>query len=357
MKLANGSGSIYRMKDNRRTPWRVAVTVRIEYDEKTGKARQKRKIVGNYATQKEAMKALTDYQENPYALDADKITFADIYERWSQEHYENIVPSAARTFRCAYAYFSPIQDMRFSAVRVSHLEGCIKEAKVGASTKQRMKSLVNLMYKYAMKHEIVTTNYASLCDSIKRPKPVIERIPFSEEDEKTLWENTSFPFVDMILIGIYSGWRPQELAVLKISDVDLENGFYKGGLKTDAGRNRTVPIHSCVAELVRKNYEKAVSMGSEYLFNDEDGQQGTYMTYDKYRRRWEKVMKHFRIKHRPHDTRHTFITKAKSAGMDEYLLKLMVGHEISDVTEKVYTHRTNDELKEAMELIKPVATW
>ena len=98
-------------------------------------------------------------------------------------------------------------------------------------------------------------------------------------------------------------------------------------------------------------------MGSEFLFNDEDGQQGTYMTYDKYRRRWEKVMKRFRIKHRPHDTRHTFITKAKSAGMDEYLLKLMVGHEISDVTEKVYTHRTNDELKEAMELIKPVATW
>lgn len=48
----------------------------------------------------------------------------------------------------------------------------------------------------------------------------------------------------MILIGIYSGWRPQELSILKIADIDLENNTMFGGLKTDAGRNRCVPIHS-----------------------------------------------------------------------------------------------------------------
>ena len=64
---------------------------------------------------------------------------------------------------------------------------------------------------------------------------------------------------------------------------------YTGGLKTDAGRNRLVPLHPLVADLVRKNYEQAVGMGSKYLFNDPDGQQGTYLTYDKYRGRFKKV--------------------------------------------------------------------
>ena len=45
-------------------------------------------------------------------------------------------------------------------------------------------------------------------------------------------------FTDMVLIGIYSGWRPQELAILQVKDIDLESDTMFGGLKTDAGRNR-----------------------------------------------------------------------------------------------------------------------
>ena len=69
------------------------------------------------------------------------------------------------------------------------------------------------------------------------------------------------------------------------------------------------------------------------------------MTYDKYRKRFEKVMKCLNMSHRPHETRHTFITKAKAYNMDEYVLKLIVGHAISDITENVYTHRTVEQLK------------
>lgn len=156
----------------------------------------------------------------------------------------------------------------------------------------------------------------------------------------------------MILVGIYSGWRPQELAVLKIADVDLANMFYSGGLKTDAGKNRIVPIHPLLADLVTKNYNQAVETGSEYLFNDPDGQQGTHLTYDKYRGRFRKVMDRLGMDHKPHDTRHTFITKAKEVDMNEYILKMIVGHEIRDITEKVYTHRTLEDLKNEMKKIE-----
>lgn len=352
MRMGNGNGSIYKMKDKRRKPWRVMVTIGIEYDDSTKKAKQHRRTIGCYATRSEAMEALTQYNANPYDIDTDRITFSEVYEKWSSEHFEEIVPSAARTWKSAYSYFSSIHNMRFAAIRPNHIEGCIKDAKIGGSTKQRMKSLCNMLYRYAMKHEIVTVNYADMCDSVKRGKPNIVRIPFSDEEEQILWDNIDFPFVDMVLIGIYSGWRPQELAILKVADVDLDQRTYIGGLKTDAGRNRIVPIHNKIYELVKQNYEKAISMNSEYLFNDENGQQGTFLTYDKYRRRFEKINKRLHLAHRPHDTRHTFITKGKNACMNEYVLKIIVGHEIMDVTEKVYTHRTMDELRKEMEKIK-----
>ena len=56
--------------------------------------------------------------------------------------------------------------------------------------------------------------------------------------------------------------------------------------------------------------------------------------------------------HHPHETRHTFITKAKACGMDEYILKLIVGHSIADVTERVYAHRTVEQLKSEIRKIK-----
>lgn len=352
MKLPNGFGSVHKLPGNRRNPWRVRKTVGWDVDYETGISKQKYITIGYYATQNEALLALSEYNANPYDISTNTITFSEVYERWSEIHFEKIVPSARRTWKSAYSYCKPLYDMKMRDIRVHHLEQTIKEADVGDNTKGRMKSLFNLMYKYALKHEIVDKNYAALCDSIKKPKPAIKRIPFSDPEIKQLWDNIRFPFVDMILIGIYGGWRPQELAILKITDVDLEEMTIIGGLKTDAGKNRIVPIHPIIADLVRKNYTKAVEMQSEYLFNDEDGQQGTWLTYDKYRGRFNKVMKKLNMSHRPHDTRHTFITKAKESKMDEYILKLIVGHEIQDITERVYTHRTLEDMRNEMSKIK-----
>ena len=205
------------------------------------------------------------------------------------------------------------------------------------------------MYKYAVAHDICEKDYAAVMFSNGNPikqDAQKEVIPFTEEELEKLWQSLdTISFADMILIGIYSGWRPQELAILKISDIDMEAGTMKGGLKTEAGKNRIVPIHSLIKPLIEKRIQAALSLHSDYLFNDANGQQGTYMTYDKYRSRFSKVMKRLNMTHRPHEVRHTFITKAKACNMDEYVLKLIVGHAINDITEKVYTHRTIEQLK------------
>ena len=49
---------------------------------------------------------------------------------------------------------------------------------------------------------------------------------------------------------------------------------------------------------------------------------------------------------------HTFITLAKEAEMNEYCLKLIIGHDINDVTERIYTHRTTKNLRTEIEKIR-----
>ena len=343
LQRANGTGSVYKLSGKRRNPWRAVVTLGWAFNEEKGRLVQNRVTVGYFHTKDEAIQALANYNASPYDIQTNSITFEEVYELWSREYFPTLAnKSSIRTVTAAYNYCTPLYKMRMKDIRVEHLEGTIRDAKVGSATKGRIKSLCNMMYRYAMKHEIVQKDYAQLCNAVKREAPEREIVPFSPEEINLLWENVDeVPFADMILIGIYSGWRPQELAILKNADIDLKAGTMKGGMKTDAGKNRIVPIHPLIRPLIEQRY----SPDREYLFNDENGQQGTYMTYDKYRGRFNKVMKRLNLTHRPHETRHTFITKAKECHVDEYILKLIVGHAITDITEKTYTHRTIEQLQ------------
>lgn len=58
------------------------------------------------------------------------------------------------------------------------------------------------------------------------------------------------------------------------------------------------------------------------------------------------------MQYKPHETRHTFISRAKEHNVDEYCLKLIVGHTISDLTERVYTHRQVEQLKDEINKVK-----
>ena len=80
---------------------------------------------------------------------------------------------------------------------------------------------------------------------------------------------------------------------------------------------------------------------------------GMAITYDKYAGRFYKVIAalKFRDDHRPHDPRMTFITMAKKAEVDEYTIKKLVGHRITDITEAAYTDRDLEWLRAELEKI------
>ena len=76
--------------------------------------------------------------------------------------------------------------------------------------------------------------------------------------------------------------------------------------------------------------------------------------YTTFNKELTRLLKEYNLntKHRLHDGRTHFVTAAKKSGLDEYAIKYIVGHKISDITEKVYTKRELDWLKSEIEKIK-----
>ena len=137
----------------------------------------------------------------------------------------------------------------------------------------------------------------------------------------------------VVLILIYTGLRIGELLDLKKSDVHLEERwFYVREAKTESGI-REVPI----SEKIVPFFEHWMKQNCEYLICTPNHEHFAYRNYyDSY---WTPLMKSLSFdKHRPHDTRHTCISLLTEAGVDERVIKKIVGHKGQGVTETVYTH-------------------
>ena len=375
-KRGRGEGSV--TYDRRRKRYRARVTIGWEINEETGRTKQIVKTLGsNYKTKGEATSALAEYLKNPYDLNNKDITFEQLYKKWFDEYIDTDEHESIKyRVKAAYRYCSLIYKKKFREITIIDMKDCIykgtatcvrgkykgEQRLASPQSKEIIKYLFNHIYDYALEARLVERNYArefTLDKKVfqEKEKNYKSKVPFSKEEIDKLWKSIEFvPFADMIVYACYSGWRPTELIKLKIKDVDLKNGFVKGGMKTNAGKNRLVPIHPLVSSIVEKYYKEAKSVGSDYLFNDVNNKFGIGLSYDQYLSRFNKVMNalHFRTEITPHYTRHTFITKAKSreVNMNEYVLKIIVGHDVGDLTEHVYTHRELNDLKEEMCKIK-----
>lgn len=351
-RRANGYGTVYRLSGNRRNPWVAAVTTGWELNEKTGRVRQIQKPIGYFPTESKANIALDQYNENPYELTSKITTVSDLYEHWTDEYFEEIDSSAIRTVQAAWQYvhseFKTLNSCTLSPQQIKNLINNSykiddKGKKVSSSdnTKSRLKSIFNLMYDYAVLANLVQYNPARQFTlkgiQLKIEKNRKDKNPITPDHEQILWNDLDFGYTRMVLINIYTGWRPEELIELKKENIDFIHMTITGGMKTDAGFNRTIPIHPKIVALIQYYYEKS---NGELLFYDYDKPKPSTMTYDKYRGRFKKILtRHGWDKlYSPSCPRHTFSTRAKNARMDDFARKKIMGHEITDITDKHYTH-------------------
>ena len=369
MRLPNGFGQISEMKyQNLRKPFRAMVTVG-KTDE--GKCICKLlKPVAYFETYNEAYEALLEYNRNPFTLDSD-MTVGELYEKWTEKYFKTVAESTVRRTMTAWKYCNSVKNIRVRELRGRHIKACLEDGcyeKAGeikhtnAGARTMIKILFNNMLDYAVEYELIDKNYARAFKTSKEDRKELEEnrerhIPYTDEEMKKLWLNINAnPIIDIILIQCYTGWRPKELELLTLDDVDLENRTMKGGVKTKAGIDRIVPIHSGIFDLVKKRYENSMSKGSNYLFTMEgkDKKKNYAFEHYMYSRNLKLVVEELGLNpaHRPHDGRAHFITQAKKYNMDEYALKRIVGHDIDDITEAVYTTRDVSWLIAEMEKIK-----
>ena len=350
-RLPNGFGQITELKrPGLRNRFRAMVSEgKTEY----GKPIQKLlRPKAYFPTYKDAYEALLEYHRNPYDLSKD-LTIKEVYEKWLAEYKGNQVP-----YTSAWQYCGILYNMKARDIRARHIKGCInngvkykdeKEIPVPLSAKPRIKQLFTLILDYALEYEIVDKNYAR---TFKLPEEIsieIEEnkehhIAFTDEEMEKLWSNQSVPLVDTILFQCYTGWRPQELCELKISNVNLEDHYIVGGMKTKAGKERTVPIHPKAQAIAQKYYDLAQQYRSEYLFNVPNkwhSEQIIPLKYDRYYKDFKNIIEQLGLdpNHKPHDPRKQFVTMAKKAKVDIYAIKRIVGHRITDITEETYTQR------------------
>lgn len=252
----DGYGAIYKLSGKRRNPFIVRKTIGWSEEGK-----QLYQIIGYYGSRALAIQALAEFNANPYDINVSKISFAEVFEKWSTRKFDKISKSNVNGYNAAYKIAESLHDMKFVDIKTDHLQDVIDECELGHGSLRKIKVLFNQLFKYAMEYDIVNKDYAKYID-IGEDESESTRSPFTPEEIEMLWDNVErMDFIDTILIMIYTDLRPGELLLIKTADIDIENRTMCGGVKTNAGKNRIIPINKRILPFIQRR----VSEGYEFL--------------------------------------------------------------------------------------------
>ncbi len=354
----NGFGTIRKFGGNRLNPYGVFGP---SY-KSAGK--RKRDTIGWFQTIQEAEYALAKWQRTQ----GTKVNYSleDLYEDWSDLAYRELSRSTVLSYQAAWKKLDTLYKMKVRNIRSVHFQRIVdtyvKSGKSWSSLHD-IKVLAGLLEKYAMEFDIIEKNYAEF---ITLPQKVEkEKEAFTEKQVEVLEKaaKNDFMAARLIVILIYTGWRISELLALTPDDYDPVSNTLMGGMKTESGKNRTVPIAPDIQPYIDELIARA---GCRLVCREQPHGRG--------KNRWVELVPmsaaYFREKlfkptldalgiHQsdgsdftPHATRHTFATRARKSGADPLVTKKILGHSPkADVTEKVYTHIDLDMMNAAMSII------
>ena len=335
MRLPNGFGSITKLSGNRRNPYMARPPV-AEYYPNGNPITPK--AIGYYPDWHQAYAALLEYKQNPYDVNARRITFTEVYRNMIAEKKKGkraLSPATYRAYDAAYKNCTALHSMVFFDIRVNHMQGVIDDCPLKHSSLEQIKNLFRQMYKYAMKYDICEKDYSAYV-SINIPEDDENGVPFTEAEITTLWKNQGDLAVDIMLVMIYSGFR---ISAYKDLEINLDEHYFRGGVKTAAGKNRIVPIHDDIYPIVVRLYKAQRAILTS--------------TPENYRDMMYKTLETLEIqRHTPHDCRHTFSWLCDKYKVDQMSKKMMLGHSLGkDVTDLVYGHRNLTQLKAEIQKI------
>lgn len=331
MKNPNGYGTVTKLSGNRRKPWIVKEGI---------SGRQK--PIGYTATKEEGMILLAQYNNDPWDIEADKITLQELFDLWEEKRAVKLGTSNRSSLKSAYKHCSKLGKVRYKQIKSYQMQDCIDSCGCGYSTQGAIKNLWGHLDRFALELDIISKRCSDLLTS--DPIPETTKEIFTDEEVSRLWENQNFPWVDSVLFFLYTGFRISEMIDLRTETVNLQEWTLTGGTKTAAGKNRLIPIHSKIQSIVQKRFEQSKS---GYLFE----YNGKKLNQTQYREFWAAVMEALKMDHTPHECRHTFRSRLDSAGANKVCIDRLMGHKSKGTGERVYTHKNIEELRLNIELI------
>lgn len=373
-KLPNGWGQIRHLGKGRRNPYGVYPPATEEYDngqKKTppalcyvsdrmvGLAVLTAYHAGTYKPGDEVLiekqmrttevgkkffeRILADYNKAMFQIEPESSpTFAEVFEKYYLDKFGDEYGREGRkrgmeaSMTAAYKNAKALHSIPMRDIKAEDFQSTLDAVceRLAHSSAELVLTLFHQVSRYALANDLIDKDYSAFV-RIKSPDDDEHGVPFSTEDLKKLWAHQNDDTVEMLLIMCYSGYRISEY---KKMEVNLDERYFQGGLKTQAGKHRIVPIHSAILPLVRKRLKRCGSLLpiSDALF----------------RKRMYSILCDLGIeKHTPHDCRHTFSALCERYEVREADRKRMLGHAL-DLTNGVYGHRTVEELRSEIEKIK-----
>lgn len=322
MKLPNGYGTVYRLQGNRRRPFVVKKSIG-----------GKQKTLGYFESYQNAFEYLVEINHCTPSRD---VTFSAVYYGWKARHFEKIGKSSQTAYAISYRHLSPLHAMPFASITYPDLQAAVDAVEAGYCTRKKCRVLLSQLYKYAIKNGIVDHD---LSPFVELPRHVIvyRKKPFTARQIGKLWRSLDVPGVADALILIYTGMRIGEYIALRPGDINVRQRYIDIKHSKTAAGIRKVPIHHLILGMLTERKEAGIICPCR--------------TYDSFRRLWDKAMDAVRMKHTPHECRHTLATLLDRAEVSETAIRMILGHARPGVTKGVYTHKTLADLRKAIDRV------
>lgn len=319
MIVEKGLGSVRKIDGNRKNPWQVL---------------WKGKSLCYCRTRAEGLTLLLEMEE---AQNMNNKTLEQVYDDYME--HAKISESKSKAMKMSFMYCQDLKDRTYRSIKTTEMQKTIDRCGKGYATQSHIRQFWKSLDKYAYNDEIIERINSQFLEV--ESVPTSKRTAFTESElelVKTLPEKV--PYGDIAVIFFYTGFRISELCEMKKENIDFENMTFKGGVKTRAGKDRIVPIHPYIQDMVKKRYNESKT---DRFLNLSAGQ---------FRRCWNDYMGILGIKNKTvHEARHTFETMLDNLGANRKCIDMLMGHQSPDVGNKIYNHKTVDQLRETVNLI------
>jgi len=324
-----------------------------------------KKTKGGFKRREDALAYCEQLKEKKKDAPELSMTLRQIFEEWEPKYSKRIDPSTAAGYKAAYNYYESLHDRQIRTITAAELQACMDACQRGKRTHQNMKVVAGLLWKYAKdKHIVTQVESENLFTGKGKSK---KRDALTDiEVEKIRQAIGSYRYAEYIYCLCYLGYRPGEMLELRKDQVIEHKGrlFMVEGKKTDAGRNRTVPVHQKIEMIIR---DRLMVPGTDLIFPQYTFAKaskkrpvapfaGFKQMSDNYFREnsFKPICAALGIAEGkvPYAARHTFSNKLKTAVGDDRDKAALIGHSDYTFTQTKYQTTNEEELLAVVDSIK-----